>query len=359
MIYCEEAVLEQIALHHVGNKLNDDGIRISESLLDISDKVLDLLRAYFTHPFTKENSTAGAEYYHLYHDSDLTLNEVYSFASRIFDASALPEADTVFHEQSVALAKHLYEQSTHPKIKGGEFYVVSFRGCIVDGETVDAVGLFKSENKDTFLRVYPLGGGFEIESEKGVNINKLDKGCLIFNTERENGYLVAAVDNTNRGAEAQYWMDEFLHVRQRQDDYYQTANTLALCKSFVTKQLPQQYEVSKAEQADLLNKSVAFFKEKESFDLSEFTAEVMEQPEVINSFKSYKADYEKQHDLEIAEQFDISTPAVKRQARAIKSVIKLDKNFHIYVHGNRQFIRKGFDEQTRMHFYQLFFEDEA
>lgn len=357
MIYCDEAILERIALHHVGNKLNDDGVRLSDGLLDVSDRVRELLAAYFTGSFSKEGSAAGSEYYRLYHDSDMALNEVYSFVSKIFDADP-DRADEVFYEQSVALARHLYEQSTHPKIKGGEFYAAFFRGCIVDGETVDAVGLFKSENKDTFLRVWPQGGGFEVESEKGVNINKLDKGCLIFNTERENGYLVAAVDNTNR-TEAQYWMDEFLHVRQRQDDYYQTAATLALCKSFVTKQLPQEYEVSKADQADLLNKSVAFFKEKENFDLTEFATEVMQQPEVIDSFKSYKEDYEKQHDMEIAEQFDISAPAVKRQARGIKSVIKLDRNFHIYVHGDRQFIRKGFDEATGMHYYQLFFEDET
>lgn len=357
MIYCEEATLEQIALHHVGNKLSDDGIRISETLLDVSDRVRELLAAYFTNPFVKENTVAGAEYYHLCHDSDIALNEVFAYVSRIFDADP-DQADGIFYEQSVALARHLYEQSAHPKIKGGEFYVAYFNGCIVDGETVDAVGLFKSENKDTFLRVWPQGGGFEIESEKGININKLDKGCLIFNTERENGYLVAAVDNTNR-TEARYWMDEFLHIRQREDDYYQTAATLALCKSFVTKQLPQEYEVSKADQADMLNKSVAFFKEKETFDMAEFAAEVMQQPEVIDSFKSYKEDYEKQRDMEIAEQFEISAPAVRREVRGLKSVIKLDKNFHIYVHGNRQFIRKGFDEETGMHFYQLFFEDEA
>lgn len=69
---------------------------------------------------------------------------------------------------------------------------------------MDAVGLFKSENKDTFLKVYPSGDGFEIESQQGVNINKLDKGALIFNTDKENGYIVAIVDNTNKGAEAHY-----------------------------------------------------------------------------------------------------------------------------------------------------------
>lgn len=358
MIYCDESTLERIALHRVGNKLNDDGISLADGSLDVSDRVRELLAAYFTHPFAKEGSAAASEYYHLYHESDIALNEVFSFISKIFDTSGEPEADEVFYEQSVALARHLYEQSTHPKIKGGEFYVAFFKGCIVDGETVDAVGLFKSENKETFLRVWPQGGGFEVDSEKGIDINKLDKGCLVFNTEREDGYLVAAVDNTNR-TEAQYWMDEFLHVRRRQDDYYQTTATLALCKSFVTKQMPQEYDVSKADQADMLNKSVAFFKEKENFDLTEFTAEVIGQPEVIDSFKSYKEDYEKQHDVEIAEQFDISAPAVKRQSRGIKSVIKLDKNFHIYVHGDRQFIRKGYDEATGMHYYQLFFEDEA
>ena len=40
-----------------------------------------------------------------------------------------------------------------------------------------SVGLFKSENKDTFLKVFPnkTDGGFVIESEKGININKLDR----------------------------------------------------------------------------------------------------------------------------------------------------------------------------------------
>ena len=39
-----------------------------------------------------------------------------------------------------------------------------FKDCLINGETYDAVGLFKSEkNKDTFLKVYLSGGGFEIE----------------------------------------------------------------------------------------------------------------------------------------------------------------------------------------------------
>jgi hypothetical protein len=272
------------------------------------------------------------------------------YVGKIFDN---PET---LHEQSVNLAKHLYEQSNHPKIKGGEFYVVYFKDCIIDGETVDAVGLFKSENKDTFLKVYLAGDGFEIESQQGININKLDKGCLIFNADRENGYIVAVVDNTNKGNEAQYWIDDFLHVRQRRDEYYNTQNLLSMTKNFVTHELPSRFEVSKADQVDLLNKSVKFFKEKDIFDMDEFANEVIGQPEVIDSFNRFREDYARDWDIEFSDSFTISDSAVKKQARVFKSVIKLDKNFHIYVHGDRNLIEQGEDERGK--YYKVYYKEE-
>ena len=42
----------------------------------------------------------------------------------------------------------------------------------------------------------------------------------------------------------------------------------------------------------------------------------------------------------------------------MKSVIKLDKNFHIYIHGERQMVEKGFDEVKQLNFYKLFFKEE-
>jgi hypothetical protein len=279
------------------------------------------------------------------------MNETFVCISKIFD-----NPDSLL-EQSVHLAKHLYEQSTHPKIKGGEFYTVYFKNCIIDGKTVDAVGLFKSENKDTFLKVYPKGDGFEIESERGININKLDKGCLIFNTERDNGYIVAVVDNTNKGEEAKYWTDDFLHVRQRKDEYYNTQNILSICKNFVKNELPLQFDASKADQVDLLNKSVNFFKEREHFNLDEFAKEVIGQESIIQQFNQYKSNYAKEYDLEIADSFDISSSAVKKQARIFKSVIKLDKNFDIYVHGNRDLIEQGHDAKGK--YYKIYYQEES
>jgi len=334
----------EIVIHQVGNRILGEDLVLSRSCLRVSYDISSLLSNFFTSSF-KSN-----EYFNLTHETDLKFNEVNGFISEIF---ANPD---VLLEQSVNLAKHLYEKSTHPKIKGGEFYTVYFKDCILNGETVDAVGLFKSENKDTFLKVFQTGDGFGIESDQGININKLDKGCLIFNTDKDNGYVVAVVDNTNKGTEAQYWIDDFLHVRQRKDEYYNTQQLLTMTKSFVTKELPQHYEVSKADQVDLLNKSVKFFKDKDDFDMEEFTQEVIIDPELINSFNQYRSAYQKEREIDIADNFSISESAVKKQARVFKSVIKLDKNFHIYIHGDRNLIEQGTDEKGK--YYKVYYQKE-
>lgn len=344
MLYKEFIAIESIIVHNVGNKLNQENINLSCKLLSIDEEMSEILIDHFLFSF-KTN-----EYFNFYHNIDLKMNEVFICINKIF------ENRNSLQEQSVNLAKHLYEQSTHPKIKGGEFYTVYFKDCILDGDTLDAVGLFKSENKDTFLKVFSKDGYYDLESEKGINIKKLDKGCLVFNKESENGYIVAVVDNTNKRAEAQYWIDDFLHVRQRKDEYYNTQNVLSLCKNFVKNELPQHFEVSKADQVDLLNKSVKFFKENESFNMTDFTKEVIGQTEIIETFNQYKSSYQQDNDLEIVDDFAISESAVKKQARSLKSVIKLDKNFHIYIHGNRELIEQGEDKKGT--YYKVYYKDE-
>ncbi len=338
------SAIKNITLHLVGNKTNNENFVISKSIMMIDSEIKNLLLNYFLFPFTSK------EYYQLYHESDLVLNEVYTYVSKIFDE---PEQ---LYEQSVNLAKHLYEQSTHPKIKGGEFYTVYFKDCILDGETLDAVGLFKSENKDIFLKVLHKNGSFNLESDKGINIKKMDKGCLIFNKDRENGYVVTVVDNTNKGVEAQYWIDHFLHVRQRKDEYANTQNFMTLAKNFVTKELPKEFEVSKADQIDLLNKSLHFFKEKETFNINDFAHEVIAQSEVIERFHQYKQEYENQSDIVIDNQFKISESACKKQQRSYKRVINLDKKIQIVIAGNRQNVEQGEDERGK--FYKVYYKDE-
>jgi len=347
MLYKEDITIESLVLHKVGNKSQEEGVRFAAAPLKVDEAVQSLLLQFFLSPFKSE------EYYHLAHETNITLNEVYAYASQIFEH---PET---FYDQSVNLARHLYEVSTHPKIKSGELYVAYLRDCNVDGEQVDAIGLFKSESKETFLKVYPTSDSFEIEYEDGININKLDKGCLIFNTERESGFLISVVDNTRQSGEALYWRDNFLNLTQRHDNYHQTEQCLEMCKQFVTERLPENFNVDRADQAELLNKSADFFKENNEFSFDEFANKVIGKPEVIQSFRDFRDEYQTDCDVKIDEQFEISAPAVKKQAKIFKSVIKLDKNFHIYVHGNRQLIEKGYDDDRDMNFYRVFFKEES
>ena len=339
-----DSYLSAISVHRVGNKIADEGMSFSSTNLSVNEITERNLLSYFFSPFTSE------EYYELYHDSGIEYNVIYGAVSQIFD-----DPETLY-EQSVNLAKHLYDQSSHPKIKGGEFFTVYFKDCIVDGDTVDAVGLFKSENKETFLKVLREDGNFNLESEQGINIKKLDKGCLIFNKERENGYVVAVVDNTNKGVEAQYWIDDFLHIRQRKDEYANTQNVMAMAKNFVTKELPKEFEISKADQIDLLNKSLKFFKEKDTFDIEDFANEVIEQPEVIESFHNFKRNYESENDIVIDDSFSISSNAFKKQQRSYKRIINLDKKIQIIINGNRQNVEQGEDERGK--FYKVYYSME-
>lgn len=334
--------IERIYVHTVGNKSADEGIIFSSSETILSNQIKSVLIQYFINAFKSE------ENYNLYHESDLNLNDIYVYASLIF------ENPNRMKDLSIIIAKHLYNKSTHPKIKGGEFYAVYFKDCVVDDNKVDAIGLFKSENKDTFLKVYHKGEGFEIESERGVNINKLDKGCLIFNTEKENGYLLAIVDNTNKGVEAKYWTDDFLHVRLRKDSYNQTQNMLSLCKNFVA-QLPT--DNGKLEKATYINRSLDALKD-ETVNVSTFAERVFEKPELISEFRQYKESYQRQLDVDIDDDFKTAPKAVNHRYTGNMTTIRLDKNFDINIHGGEQNIVRGYDEERGMYYYQLFFKEE-
>src|SRR5690554_3010181 len=337
--------IRTVSVHNVGNKAKEETLSLSENPVELSEQLIDILETYFNTAFKTVES------FEFFNENNIDSILVFKTCESVFDN---PES---LHEASKEFSRKLYEIQDHPNIKGGEFYTVYFEDCNLDGELVDAIGLFKSENKDTFLKIRQRAGDYFLEPQTGINIKKLDKGCIVFNSEKENGFVVTVVDNTNKGSEARYWIDDFLQIRKKDDAYFQTENALSFCKSFINDALPAEFEVSKADQADLLMRSGQFFKEKSNFTLEEFSNEVIEQPEVIEKFNSFKSQFESAHELEIGDGFGISTPAVKKNSKVFKSIIKLDKNFHIYVHGNPNLIERGTEDDGRK-FYKVFFDEE-
>lgn len=335
--------LKYVVLHKVGNKSKEDPCFLSEDLLPIDENLQHVLTDYFALVSKSE------EMFQLQHDENLDENVVYACASAIFDQ---PEC---LLEQSTLLAQHLYEKSEHPNIKQGEFFVAYFEGE-VDDEPMQAIGLFKSENKEIFLRSEYQNNALQLQCQEGISTRKLDKACLIFNNDAQNGYALSVVDHANR-SEAIFWIDDFLHACQRRDSYSNTHDVLSMCKDFAIKELPKQFEVSRADQADFLNRSMEFFKENDHFKMQDFAQQVIGQPEIIDVFDQYSCQYQDERGIELDDNFAISEGAVKKQSRALKSVIKLDKNFHIYVHGNRNLIEQGEDDKGK--YYKVYYREES
>ena len=342
MLFKEYIHIEGLVLHQIGSNSCQEGVHYSKELVNIDQDLKNLLKNYFLSPFKTD------DYYHFFHSSDIDLNEIFRYSSQIFANKG------AILEESKKIALYLYECSRHPSIKRGELYVIYFENCILNGETIDAIGLFKSEKKDKFIKVYTTPNGFNIEQNEGISINKVDKGCLIFNVEKENGYVVAVVDNTNRGAEAKYWTDDFLHVRPRKDSFNQTQNMLSLCKSFVSQ---LSGENGKIEKATYMNRSVEALKE-ESININTFAEQVFETPKLVSEFKQYKENYQRERDIEIDDTFETASTAIKRRATGTMTTIKLDRNFDINIHGGEQYIVRGYDEDRKMYYYQLFFKEE-
>lgn len=340
--------IRQAIIHKVGNPTRGEQLNLSENPLTLNDNIVrGLLAKYFLAPFNENDQ-------HFFsHISDVNMNEVYTYVTNIFDD---PKS---FKQNAALIAQFLYSKSTHARVKEGELYVTQFSNVPFGTEYIDAIGIFKSETRETFLKVFSHGQSWEVGAEDGININKLDKGCLVFKQNRKEGYVCCLVDNANKQQDAQYWVNDFLQLKPYADSYHQTDQLMGMCKLFISNEMQEKFEVNKSDQIDMLNRSMEYFKTKDQFSLDEFSEEVIYHPEVVSAFKEYKQTYQQSKELELQDDFDIHLSAVKKQERAYKSILKLDKNFHVYIHGRKDLIEKGYDEMKSKHFYKLYFDEES
>ena len=344
------AYIKEAYSHFVGNKSTDDRVILSQdsainATLNYDQKVV--LRDHFLSPFANVE-----EYQSFYHEVSLQSNEVYSSITIFFDTG------DDFMGLSQSLAKILLKRTLFPSIKSGDFHVVHFEDLIIEGEITSGIGLFKSEIKNKFIKSERLNASIELSIDEGVLQSKIDKGCLIFNTQKNTGYQALSIDKTNQGKEAAFWSESFLGIEPIQSEYHSTSSFLSLTKDFVKNQLMSDPSVDRADQADILNKSMNFFKENKEFDHDQFINTVFEKPDLIDSFMRFETQFQEENELEIPKSFEISDQAVKKKARVFKSVLKLDKNFHIYIHGNRNLIEKGVDPDSGKKFYKIYFDHE-
>lgn len=346
MINSSEATIASLSIHFVGNKSREESLHIStNSFHEFSEPIENSLLHFFLNPFK-----SVSEFFNFYHATDLKFNEVRSYAADFFEE--LLSFETI----SEKIATTLYDYSEHPNINSGELFVAHLKGITFNGTPVNALGLYKSELKDTFMKTGLADQQVDYQFDSGININKVDKGCLILQRADEEDFIVCVLDKSK---DTKYWIDDFLKLTTCQDEFHFTKDYLDVARKFVTEKLPEVYEVSTTDRIDYLNKSINYFKEKDQFSENEFLQDVFQHEEVIDTFNQFKDAYAQEYGLNLPDDnFEISSQAVKKQSRIFKSVLKLDKNFHVYIHGDKDLIEQGVESDGRK-FYKIYYREES
>jgi len=342
MIQLEETQIRELIYHPF--TMNSDESDLNDSIYTYQDPgELETLKKIFLKPFLTNVNT-----FEFTHAIDVKLNVLFDLASSI-------HKDSDFISTSKQIARHLQAVSKHPNIKEGDLFIMKFDHIGLHDESYQGLGIYKIENKENFIETNSLSNeNAGLQFKKGIGTKRLDKACLIVFTEEP--YTLFIIDNAP--IETDYWQNEFIKLGMKNDYVNHTNQFLTLAKTFVTDQIPKDFEVSKADQIDYLNRSVDYFKTHDNFDKAEFEETVFQDEGLITSFRRFDSAYKQENRIDIDDDFTISAQAVKKQARIFKSVLKLDKNFHIYIHGDRDLIEQGQDSDGRK-YYKIYFEQES
>ena len=256
MINLYNTQIESLSIHRVGNKSRNEGMFLSQEPYALNDEMQALLKEYFLKSFREKEEN----YYQFVHDTDLEFHDLYNAVSSVFQ-----DPSTV-HEQSKKIAQLLFNEGKHPHIKSGELYVVYFDNVMLDNERMDAMGIFKSELKHDFLQFQEKSENLEAILQQGVNLNKLDKGTLIFNKNKEEGFKVLSVDSNRY--DTKYWLEQFLGVDVFADENFNTKSYLKFCQNFAKDVvLPAE---DKQQEVMFMNRAVNHFAKNDNFEESSF-----------------------------------------------------------------------------------------
>lgn len=336
--------IKKVIVHGIGNKVYSEGLTLSKSEIPITKEVKGILCSFI------ESSKMSEATYQFFHESnELGLNPLFVYSNRIFSD------ENSFLESSQNIARHLYESSDHPKIHHGEVIIILFE-CEYNGTRCQALGLLKSESKDKYLNLEYHGGGYHLDNKEGLSVNTIDKGAFIFNFSEDSGFRVNILMRSNKQVDTKYWTNDFLHIRQINDSFYKTQQVISLTKGYVREVL-EETKVPIVERAEILARASGYFASNDAYDDTTFRKEVFRDDNQSEVFAQYR-DEVLGIDNESYDGFEINKTSQKIASRSMKSVIKLDKNFHIYIHGGEGMIKRGYDETTGLEYYQLYFQRE-
>ncbi len=345
MINYISARVSPFSIHRVGKYAESEGVDLKENVSNIDNEYIhEMMLKYLLTGFKEPEYNAFT-----FSSGDETENPLFQYAAEIF------EDRSVLHVHSQKIAQYLYNNSQHPNIKSGDFIMCYFEDLLIEDEMLDAIGIFKSETQTDILKLIEESHAYNVDVESGLALGALDKGCLILNTEKSSGYKICVLDKSNK-SDAVFWSRDFLNVTARRDEYHFTSHYIQLTKDYVEEKRKHSDNFTKDDELAVMNASEKFFKSNESFNEPEYLEEIFETG-VASDFGEFKRESQASKGFFMEPDFDISQAAVKKNNGIFKSVIKLDKNFSLYIHGDRTKIERGEDQFGRK-FYKLYYEEE-
>ena len=340
MIEIEGAIIKEVTLDRVAGTVEKSECK-SLSFDVASEEETNVLKRLFLKPFVAHTETTEFA-----HSVDLSYNVLFNISKDIFGGED-------FVAQSDKIAQYLISVSTHPNIKDGELFMVKYDDLRVGNQYLEGLGIYKFEQKEGFIETTFQGESIVSNFRKGLGSKKPDKACLILFDDEP--FTILTIDSSKK--ETDYWQNDFIQHQPKKDHVNSTNNMLTLTKNYIATNLAEEFEVTKADQIDLLNRSADYFKTHDTFEKNEFEEEVFAENDLIDSFRKFENTFGEENELEVVENFEISKQAVKKQMRNFKSVLKLDKNFHVYIHGDKSLIEKGVDQDGRK-FYKIYYKEE-
>lgn len=326
--------IKMATIQLVGNKTRGEGLSGALSLADVSASE-NFLKQLIEKSFAMDDLKCFS------YIETVELNPVYQFVSKIFDDKE------AFLKQSVNIATYLYDQSVHPNIRSGELYVLLIE-CEYKKQTLEAIAILKSEKKDPFLATDNDGMAISVRTIYGTGLKGVDKGCIVLNTERKNGYVVGTVDNTNNGSDAQYWTDSFLHVKDMEDDFHQTAKLMEMCKGFVKQQVEMDGAIMAKKTADV-------FAAGETLTVDGLADMICQTKEQKDAFTEYRQSFESEYG-NFAEEVNVVKNAAMRKPMTKMTTLKLGTDFEVKVLNPGAKIEGGADQKSGKKYYTLYYE---
>lgn len=347
MLNTKRTILNKITLQKIGSKHRDELNFLAKEevvLTDLEDKVF--------HKFFLSSIKTSIELNKFSHHINIEHNTVYDLTKKYF------AQEQSFIAYSNDILSHLYQKSTHPQIKTGELFVVEFHDLEFNDILTTGIGIFKIEKKIEFLNFNHREDGIDFIIDKGVKLQKIDKGCLIINTEMDNGFRVLSVDNNTY--DASYWKNDFLGLEEVHNDSFQTKHYLNMITEFSANLVENNDTLV---QKDFINQTIRIFNENEFINNDILKEELLEPFEITEKFEEYKQEYKQINNIELEPSFNIEQATFKKEKRKIKTEISLDTMIQIKIDSNetdtvKENLERGYDEEKKMHYYKVYFNEE-